>query len=181
MKFIYEEHTDNKKQKGAVMYMRVNKIHQLDYFIKEKINNNNNNNKVVGLYMRTNATDDVAIDNSIHKQTRILEQYCNENNILNIIEYVDISKSGLSKDRKALQQMINDIKSQKINTIIVTDVTKLFRNPMDIGKLLLENYMKDIEIISLDYSLEGFKSLFETLNKNNHIEEDTEDDDLEEI
>jgi len=180
MKFIYEEHTGNKNQNDVAMYIRVNKIHQLDYFVKEKISNNIQN-KVVGLYMRTNATDDIEIDNSIYKQTRILEQYCKENNIINRIEYVDISKSGLSKDRKALQQMINDIKSKKINTIIVTDVTKLFRNPMDIGKLLLENYMKDIEIISLDYSLEGFKSLFETLNKNKHIEENTEDDDLEEI
>lgn len=179
IKIRYPEYTNIQKQNKVVMYARVNRISQLEYFVKEKIDDVMRN-KVVGLYMRTNATDDSAIENSIYKQTEMLEQYCKENNIVNRIQYVDISKSGLSKDRKALHQMVKDIKNNKINAIIITDATKLFRDPMEIGSFLLKKYMENIQVISLDNSLEGFKCLFETLYKTNDTEE-SEDEDSEEI
>ena len=180
IKIRYPEYTSQQKENNAVMYARVNNIHQLEYFVKEKIENNMQN-KCVGLYMRTNATDDVAIEYSIHKKTKMLEQYCKENNIMNWIQYVDISKSGLSKNRKALQQMIKDIKAEKVNKIVITDASKLFRNPIEIGNLLLEDYMQNIEIISLDDSLIGFKNFVETLDKINHKAQITEDEETEEI
>lgn len=180
IKIRYPEYTNAQRISNEVMYAKTGNIDQLEYIVEEQIKNKTSS-KVVGMYIRTNATDDTEIRQSIYKQTEELEEFCKENDIDNIIKYVDIRKSGLSKERQALQKLIEDIKKQKVNAILVTDATKLFRNPIELGNLLLKDYMQNIEIISLDDSVEDFKDLIEFLN-NSKIEEEIEDkEETEEI
>lgn len=145
----------------------------LEYIVEEQVKDKTSS-KVAGMYIRTNAIDNSAVRQSIYKQTEKLEEFCKENNIDNIIKYVDIRKSGLSKERPALQKLIEDIKTKKVNAILVTDATKLFRNSIELGNLLLKDYMRNVEIISLDDSVEDFKDLIEFLS-NSKIEEEIEE------
>lgn len=157
--------TINSSGLKAVMYMRVGNIDQLDFYIEEKIKNKLQN-KVAALYIRTNCNDSAGIRYNIDLQRKLLEDYCKNNHIENIVEYIDIGRSANDKDRKAFQQMIQDIKNKKINIVIVKDMARLFRNPIEAKFFLEENFMLDVKIKSLDNSIEELKKCEKTfMNK----------------
>ena len=161
IKIRYPEYTNyekNNKTPRVAMYMRVGNIEQLDYHIEEKINNKVQN-KIVGLYIRVDCDNDAGMRYSIDLQRKMLDDYCKKKHIENRIEYIDIGKSGLAKDRKALQKMIEDIKDKKINTIIVKDFARLFRNFIEAKEFLKEDFMENIEIICLDNSIEDVRDI----------------------
>lgn len=161
IKIRYPEYTNyekNNKTPRVAMYMRVGNIEQLDYHIEEKINNKVEK-RIVGLYIRVDCDNDAGMRYSIDLQRKMLDDYCKENHIENRIEYIDIGKSGLAKDRKALQKMIEDIKDKKINTIIVKDFARLFRNFIEAKEFLKEDFMENIEIICLDNSIEDVRDI----------------------
>lgn len=161
IKIRYPEYTNyekNNKTPRAAIYMRVGNIEQLDYNIEEKINNKLQN-KVVGLYIRVGCDNDAGMRYSIDQQRKILDDYCKKNHIENRIEYIDIGKSAIAKDRIALQKMIEDVKNKKINTIIVKDFARLFRNFIEAKDFLKEDFMENIEIMCLDNSIEDVKDI----------------------
>ncbi len=161
IKIRYPEYTNyekNNKTPRAAVYMRVGNIEQLDYHIEEKINNKVEN-RIVGLYIRVGTDNDAGMRYSIDQQRKMLDDYCKKKHIENRIEYIDIGKSALAKDRKALQKMIEDIKNKKINTIIVNDFARLFRNFIEAKDFLKEDFMENIEIICLDNSIEEFRDI----------------------
>ena len=163
------EFIDNKKQ-VAVGYARVGNIEQLEYYIDEKIENKKQK-RAVALYMRTNRVDGDMVNADIYSQRNRLEDYCKKHNITNRVHYIDVRKNGLSEEREALDKLIEDIKAGKIKQIIVTDIARLFRNPTKIASLFENNYMKNVDIITLDgecinkkYYMKTFKKLgFEKL------------------
>lgn len=161
IKIRYPEYTNyekNNKTPQVAMYMRVGNIEQLDYHIEEKINNKLQN-KIAGLYIRVGCNNDAGMRYSIDQQRKMLDDYCKKNHIENRIEYIDIGKSAIAKDRKALQKMIEDIKNKKINTIIVKDFARLFRNFIEAKDFLKEDFMENIEIICLDNSIEDVRDI----------------------
>lgn len=161
IKIRYPEYTNyekNNKKPQVTIYTRVGNIEELDYHIEEKINNKLQN-KVAGLYIRVDYDNDAGMRYSIELQRKMLDDYCKKKHIENRIEYMDIGKSALTKDRKALQKMIEDVKDKKINTIIVKDIARLFRNPIEANDFFEEDFMEDIEIISLDNSIEDFRDI----------------------
>lgn len=185
IKIRYPEYTNYEKNNNIpqmAIYARVGNIEQLDYYIEEKINNKLQN-KVAGLYIRVGCGNDTGMRYSIDQQRKILDDYCKENHIENRIEYIDIGKSALAKDRKALQKMIEDIKNKKINTIIVKDFARLFRNFIEAKEFLTEDFMENIEIICLDNPTEDFRDIYskfediirkEIQNAEEEIEEEIE-------
>lgn len=178
IKIRYPEYTNyekNNKTPRVAMYMRVGNIEQLDYNIEEKINNKVQN-KIVGLYIRVGCDYEAGMRYSIDQQRKMLDDYCKENHIENRIEYIDIGKSGLAKDRKALQQMINDIKIGKIDEIIVTDISKLFREPLEVANLLLQDFMKENQITSLNDSAEHFKNVLKLMGGTKYKEQQEDDE-----
>lgn len=168
MNIIYmneKDSTIDSNKLNVAMYMRVGNIEQLDFYIEEKIKNKLQN-KVAAIYIRTNCNDDKGIRYNIDLQRKLLEDYCKQNHIENIVEYIDIGKSANTKDRKAFQQMIDDIKNKKINIIIVKDITRLFRNPIEAKAFLEENFMIDVETKSLDNSIEELRKCDKTFWNN---------------
>lgn len=155
----------NSNQLKAVMYMRVGNIDQLDYYIEKKLKNKLQN-KVAALYIRTNCNDSAGIRYNIDLQKKLLEDYCKQNHIENIVEYIDIGRSANDKDRKAFKQMVQDIKDKKINIVIVKDMDRLFRNPIVAKFFLEENFMIDVKIKSLDNSIEELKKCEKTFENN---------------
>ena len=136
------------KKTRVVTYMRVGNIEQLEYYVKEDIENKVEN--IVGLYMRTNLQKGDDVNNDIYEQQRQLEKYCEDNKIHNKIFYIDVIKSGLSTNIKAFEQMITDIKDGVISKVIVTTPSKISRNAKQMIDFfdILEN--KDVEVLALD-------------------------------
>lgn len=177
IKIRYPEYTKyNEKEKQFAMYMRVGNIEQVEDYVDEKIENTEDK-KVVALYIRTNLTNGNEINSDIYSQRDKLEEFCKKNNIKNRIHYIDVRKSGLDKNRKAMNQMISDIKSKKVNGVVVADISKLYRNPLEFADLLMQDFMQDVEVTSLDDSVEDFKKLLKAIKE---IEQNAQEEDEEE-
>lgn len=136
---------------------RVNNIAQLEYYIIEKVNDKKNN-CIIGEYIRCGLSNDDEVRTNIIEQEKLIKDYCKKNNIKNTIEYIDIKKSGTDNNRMALKQMISDLSNGKIQGIIVKDVSRLYRNLIDIKSFLSKNFIKNIQLHSLDNSIESFIS-----------------------
>ena len=144
-------------------------MQNLDYYIEKDIKDRSES-KVIGEYIRVCNSNNKEIMYSIKEQQHRIDEYCNKNNIMNRVRYVDIGKSAFDKNRNAFNKMIEDIKSEKINGIIVTDISKLFRNVTEIVEFLSKQYMKDIDIISLNHQRESIKKSV-NMEKKEDIEE----------
>lgn len=110
--------------------------------------NNQLNYKAVGLYIRANCKEE------IEKQRKLLKSYCERNKILNVFEYIDEGKSGLDENRKGLQKMKQDLKDGNINTIIIRDLSRLFRNVIGLDNFFKEDFMKNIRVVCLDNTMQ---------------------------
>lgn len=172
IKIRYPEYTNDK---NICIDTRVGNIERVSHYVEKKINNIAIND-TVGLYIRSDSNNDAG---SIFQQKKTLEKFCEKNGIENIIEYIDVGKSGLDKDRKALWKMIQDIKNNIINTIITRDITRLFRNPIEASSFLAEPFMKNIEVISLDNSTQNLKEMLDIDFTNRTIESTQNSDDLD--
>jgi len=95
------------------------------------------------LYLRL-SKDDKNTDESesITNQRKFLINYAKENDI-NIAEiYVDDGYSGTNSNRPDFQRMLKDIEVRKIDTIIVKDLSRLFRDYIQTGHYL-EKYFPE--------------------------------------
>ena len=81
------------------------------------------------LYLRLSRDDELKGESgSIGTQRDILTQYCKEQNLRIVDEYVDDGWSGPNFDRPSFQRMIDDIEDGKINCVITKDLSRLGRN-----------------------------------------------------
>lgn len=102
----------------------------------------------LGLYLRVSTEEQAqVIEGSLDSQRHRLTGFVDLKNMQEtgwgkIIEtYVDEGLSAKDTKRPAFQRMIRDIKSEKINLILVTDLSRLSRNILDFC-LLLEDLKK---------------------------------------
>ena len=87
--------------------------------------------------MRLSRDDEKAGEStSIEHQRIILQKYVAENGGSIIDEYVDDGWSGTNFDRPAMQRMLEDAKSGKIDTIIVKDLSRFGRNYIQVGQYI---------------------------------------------
>ena len=81
------------------------------------------------LYLRLSRDDELKGESgSISTQRDMLTQYCREQNLNIIGEYVDDGWSGTNFDRPSFQRMIDDIEDGKVNCVITKDLSRLGRN-----------------------------------------------------
>lgn len=165
---------DNEKSKNkksvVAMYTRVGNYEQLDSYKEEKIQDENDN-QITGLYIRTVnfAENEEELRELIYQQKNALEKYCEDNNIKNTILYFDIREGANSSSRQAFNEMLEDISKGKIQTVIVTCISRIHRNLVKLISLLKTSSLKDAKIITLDGSYEDMK------NKNDRIINEIED------
>lgn len=179
IKIRYPEYTREEKIENDMKvagYIRVGNIEQLNYYVKEEIENNVDN--VVGIYMRSGLQDGDQVNEDIYGQRNKLEEYCKNNNIHNKILYIDVRKSGISDDRIALKKMTDDIEKGKINKVIVTSPTKLFRDIKKMCNFVGYGNYKNVEIFSLDSG--NINNNYYDLLVQNYIKKDLEESELEE-
>ena len=98
------------------------------FFYKEK-----NKDIRAAAYLRLSIEDgDKAESNSIGNQRELIRDFAAERPGLYLVEeYADDGYTGTNFERPGFKRMMEDIKSGKINCIIVKDLSRLGRNYMD--------------------------------------------------
>ena len=80
---------------------------------------------------------DKAESNSIGNQRELIRDFAAERPGLHLVEeYADDGYTGTNFERPGFKRMMEDIKSGKINCIIVKDLSRLGRNYIEMGKYL---------------------------------------------
>ena len=114
-----------------------------------------------GLYIRLSKEDK---NESIKNQKSILIKYAKENNFIINNIYIDDGFTGTNFNRPAFQRLISDINNNKINTVIVKDLSRLGRDYIKTGELI-ENYFPthNVRFIAITDNID-------TLNDNSNID-----------
>lgn len=164
------------KEPKVYTYIRVGNIEQMDYLIKEEINDPNVQD-IVGLYIRSGNMSDMELREDIQKQEQQLDAFCKENKIKNKIKYIDIKKSSNSDERPAFNKMKEDLKNGKINEIVVTSASKLYRNAIKSKEFYDYCKSKNVGVfpIDMDDYIDNFVYDWQDIqNKTQEIENELE-------
>lgn len=99
------------------------------------------------IYARLSREDEDKIDGSlesrsIENQIKVLTEYAQVMDLDIYKIYYDDGVSGSTLDRPAFTNMIEDMKNQKFNTIIVKDLSRLGRNLHQVGELIETTFPK---------------------------------------
>ena len=110
----------------------------------------------VGIYVRVSTEEQAqVVDGSIDTQQHRLKSFIDVKNVQEtawgkiVDSYVDDGFSAKDTRRPAFQRMMRDIKSGKINLILVTDLSRLSRNIMDFCILLEDLKKANAKFLSL--------------------------------
>jgi putative conjugative transposon site-specific recombinase len=121
----------------------------------------------LAIYLRLSIEDYQKKEESesIHNQREYIKAYIKKHNDLmgyEILEYVDDGFSGTNPNRPAYQRLINDVKNNQIDGIIVKDMSRFSRDYIEMGNYL-ENIFPfmGIRFISIN---DGYDSLKEGSN-----------------
>lgn len=118
-------------------------------------------NKIDALYERLSRDDELSGEsNSIVNQKIMLENYAAQNGFTNIQHYTDDGYSGGNFERPAWKQLVADIESGKVRTVIAKDMSRIGRDYLQTGFyteiLFRENGVRFIAITNgVDSSIEG--------------------------
>lgn len=95
---------------------------------------------LTAIYARLSIEDNGIDSDSIETQIFYLQKYVKEHSELVLIStYCDNGMTGTNFERPGFQAMLKDIKSKKINCIVVKDLSRFGRNYMEAG-----NYLENI-------------------------------------
>ena len=90
---------------------------------------------ITALYARFSHDDNSSGDsNSVANQKKLLLEYANLHGFGNCRFYVDDGISGVTFDRPAFSQMLEDIEQGLVGTVIVKDMSRLGRNYLLVGQ-----------------------------------------------
>ncbi|MEX1377661.1 MAG: recombinase family protein [Eubacteriales bacterium] len=115
----------------------------------------------VGLYIRLSREDgDKAESDSVVNQKKLLSRYVEEHEEFVDFDYfIDEDETGTNFNRPAFQQMINKIKDNSINCIVIKDLSRLGRDYIGVGKYIehiLPQY--NCRFISIIDRLDSYKN-----------------------
>ena len=89
-------------------------------------------------YTRLSYTNDKENEsNSIANQKSLIREFVKKHSDIEIVsEKVDDGYTGVLFDRPAFQEMMEDIRAEKVNCIIVKDLSRFGRDYIQTGKYL---------------------------------------------
>lgn len=118
----------------------------------------------VGVYIRLSKEDErKKLNDSIGSQRSLVLEKVNSLDDVEIVGiYEDKNFSGTNFNRPAFENLIKDIKSKKINCVVVKDLSRLGRNYLETGHYLEYVFpFLDVRFISVT---ENFDTLYSTSN-----------------
>lgn len=113
--------------------------------------------ETAAIYCRLSQDDgSIGESGSIQTQKSLLTQYCNENRITIGDYYCDDGWSGTNFERPDFKRMIEDIERNKINLVIVKDLSRFGREYAQMG-LYIEQYFekKGVRFISVAENIDS--------------------------
>ena len=100
----------------------------------------NNPNYKIGLYVRNSSVKQDTPEGTIKNQEERLRQYvalrnmsCQFGEVVQV--YVDRSLSAKNMNRPAVQKLLQDIESEKINMVMVSELSRITRSMRDFGEV----------------------------------------------
>ena len=120
-------------------------------------------NKIVwkiGIYLRLSSEDgDNAESDSIKNQRELINYFLKkEDNVMVVDYYVDDGYSGTSFNRPGFKKMFNDIVNEKINAVIVKDLSRFGRNYIEVGNYLEQIFpLYNLRFIAINDNVDSFK------------------------
>ncbi len=101
---------------------------------------------------------------NINLQIETLKNFANKNGFDNVVIFADNGVLGINSDRKEFQKLLNLIKSDKVSTLIVKNISRLGRNHVEVGNLIDVILPKhNVRFISVDENIDSEKSTDEFL------------------
>ena len=113
-----------------------------------------------GVYLRLSREDgDKLESDSIINQHKIIERYLDKNPDIEVYDvYTDDGFSGTDFDRPNMKRLLEDIKSRKVNCIIVKDLSRFGRNYHETGRYLEVVFpLLKLRFISVNDNIDSFK------------------------
>ena len=122
----------------------------MPYFRQQEVIN-------AGMYMRLSVEDSrLGESNSITNQRILLTDYINKNGMKLVDEYVDDGFSGTNFNRPGLKAMMEDCKAQKINCILIKDLSRLGRDMTQVGRYIDETFPQmGVRLISVSENFDS--------------------------
>lgn len=101
---------------------------------------------------------------NINLQIETLKNFANKNGFDNVVIFADNGAPGINSDKKEFQKLLNLIKSDKVSTLIVKNISRLGRNHVEVGNLIDVILPKhNVRFISVDENIDSEKSTDEFL------------------
>ena len=111
--------------------------------------------KKYALYIRVSTDFQFEEGYSVDAQKEMLAAYCKSRNVKDYEFYIDGGWSGSNIERPRIQQLIEDIKHDKISAVVVYKLDRLSRSQKDTLYLIEDVFNKhDVAFISLNESLD---------------------------
>jgi DNA invertase Pin-like site-specific DNA recombinase len=116
------------------------------------------NEYIIAKYIRLSIEDEKTESMSVPHQRLILDRYIDELDVPNIkvMEFVDNGHSGTDMERPAVQEMLELVRSGRINCIAVKDFSRFSRNSMDSGYFIEQVFpLYQVRFISVSDSFDS--------------------------
>ena len=112
-------------------------------------------NKIAAIYIRVSTDAQAEEGYSIDAQKEQLSAYCISKGIKNYKFYIDGGWSGSNIDRPEMQNLIKDVKDDKISHVIVYKLDRLSRSQKDTLYLIEDVFNPhDVDFVSLNESMD---------------------------
>ena len=126
---------------------------------KKNIKNSINNQIIwkVAIYCRLSSDDgDNAESDSITNQRELIYQFLKKETDMKVVDYyIDDGYSGTSFIRPDFKRMLTDIINEKVNTIVVKDLSRFGRNYIEAGKYLEQIFpMYNVRFIAINDNID---------------------------
>lgn len=116
----------------------------------------------IALYIRLSREDGNDVSVSVDNQLKELNTYLeNFDGMYEIVDtYIDDGYTGTDSNRENFQRMLEDVKSKKVNCVIVRDPSRLSRNYLEAGMYMEQLFVQlNVRFISLSLpALDSFKN-----------------------
>lgn len=123
----------------------------------------------VAQYIRiSQEDDDTGIEkcesNSITSQKVLLNEYIEEHDDLDSYDiYIDDGYTGTDFNRPGFQRLIADMEKEKINCVLVKDLSRLGRNYIEVGNYIEQIFpLFDVRFIAINDNVDSFKNPMST-------------------
>lgn len=111
--------------------------------------------KKVAIYVRVSTLDQAVEGYSIPEQIERLTKYCEAHGWIIYKIYTDAGRSGENTDRPALQELFEDCKKHKFDTVLVYKLDRLSRHLKDILCIVEDVFLPNgIDFVSMNESFD---------------------------